>query len=119
MSPSISHIARAAIGVLPHDVALAVPVEIPSPRGGGEDPCRADAGLVEASADERGVAVGRERHGPALLRAPHRARADQLDALLGPDAAVPGPHPRGPELALSLAPANDGRVAVGRRATPK
>ena len=46
--------------------------------------------------DDGRVAVGGEGHGIALSSAPHGARADQLGALLGPDAAAPRPDPRGP-----------------------
>src|SRR5437016_583318 len=74
------------------------------PRGSGET-------LVEEPSDDDRVAVGGERHGGALLSASHRARADQLVAVLGPDSSAPLPDPGGP---IAAAPSDQRRVAVGR-----
>ena len=42
----------------------------------------------------------------------NRARADQLTALLGPDAAAAGIDPRRPGVGVVVRPAHDGRVAI-------
>ena len=58
------------------------------------------ATVVELPSDDGRVAVGGEGHGVALSSAPHGARADQLGALLGPDASAPRPDPRGPSVTV-------------------
>jgi hypothetical protein len=65
--------------------------------------------VVGPPADDGDVAVGGQRDGHSLAGASHSAAADQLIALLRPDAAAAGEHPR----RLGQPPTDDGGVAVG------
>src|SRR6266542_4302720 len=71
--------------------------------------------VVSRPAHDGGIAIGGQRDGRALAGASHSVGADELLALLGPDAAAAGEHPRRPGLAVIGPPAHDGAVAVGRK----
>ena len=72
----------------------------------------ADA-VVGKPADDRGVAVARQRDRVALLGGSHSAAADQLRALLAPHPAAAGEDPRRSGAAVVAGPAHDRGVAVG------
>ena len=64
----------------------------------GEDPRRPDAIIVVGSAHYGSVAVAGQRDRVALVGGPNRAGADQLGALLAPDATAAGEDPRRPHI---------------------
>jgi hypothetical protein len=69
--------------------------------------------FVGNPAHDGSVAVGGQRDRHALSGASNRAGADQLAALLGPDAAVTGVDPRRPCIGVVSSPACDSGAAVG------
>jgi hypothetical protein len=78
-----------------------------------EDPHRSDTIVVGHPAYDGGVAVAGKRNGLALLGLSDRAGAEQLGALLGPDAIAAGEDPRCSKTTAERL-ADDGGVAVGR-----
>ena len=68
----------------------------PDTAAAGEHPRRPGLAVVGPPAHDGGVAVGGQRDGQALAGASNSAGADQLVALLGPDTAAAGEHPRRP-----------------------
>src|SRR5208282_1372733 len=68
----------------PHDAALR------------KDPGGAVVRIIAVAADDGGVAGARQRDRDTLCGAPHGAGADELRALLGPDAAAAGKDPSRP-----------------------
>ncbi len=81
----------------------------------GVDPRRPGAPVVERACHDGGVAVSGQRDGDALSALSNRPGADQLAALLGPDAAAEGVDPRCPSEPVIDSPAHDDGVAVGRK----
>jgi hypothetical protein len=61
------------------------------------------------------MAVGRQRIGDALSGLSNGTSADQLDALLAPDATAPSVNPRSTGGRVILSPTDDGGIAVGRQ----
>src|SRR5207244_11460203 len=59
-----------------------------------------------------GVPIRGQRDGESLLRSAHRARADQLGALLAPHAATARVHPRGSRGIVVTIPTHDGGAPV-------
>jgi hypothetical protein len=78
----------------------------------GVNPRRADSRGIVQPAHHGRIAVAGQRDGPTLLGKPNRAGADQLTALLGPDAVAAGVDPRRPGGPGVPIPAHDGGVAV-------
>jgi hypothetical protein len=77
------------------------------------DPSRTDDIVVAIATHNGGVAVAGQRNGVALNSGPNRAGADQLVALLRPDAVAAGEDPRRACQRVVERPAHDGGVAVG------
>src|ERR1039458_9179831 len=81
------------------------------------DPHGPNVTVVAGPSDDGSVSVGGDRHGRALLDLDwtkwwllgdhHAARADQLGALLVPDASTPGPDPRSPGAAVVAGSSDD------------
>jgi hypothetical protein len=78
----------------------------------GEDPRRAGDRVVANPAPNRGVAVGGQRDGVALLGGSSRAGAEQLVSQLAPNIVAAGEDPRRPGIRVIAIPAHDGSVAV-------
>ena len=77
----------------------------PDSPAAGVDPRRPDVGVVSSNpAHDGGVAIGGQRDGVALLGGSNSAGADQLAALLGPDAAAAGEDPRRPGVCVVVGP---------------
>src|SRR5208282_5000882 len=68
----------------------------PHPAALGKNPGRSVVGIIAEAADDGGVAGARQRDRDTLCGAPHGAGADELRALLGPDAAAAGKDPSRP-----------------------
>ncbi len=85
----------------------------PRPARAGEGPRRARGGVVLGPADQRGVAVGRERDARAEFAFSGLAGAGELSALLGPGRARAREHPGRADVAVVAGPADQRGVAVG------
>jgi hypothetical protein len=85
----------------------------------GEDPRRASEVVIRGSADDRRVAVGRERNRGALSDAlpseTYPARAHQLASLLGPSAVNAAENPRRTGGHAIARAANNGSVTIRRK----
>jgi hypothetical protein len=86
----------------------------PHPVAAGIGPRRTDGAIVLPPADDRDVAVGRQRDRAALLRASDGARTEQL-RLLSPDPAAAGINPRRSKVRIVMGGAHDGCIAVARQ----
>ena len=80
-----------------------------------EHPRRTDTAVVVGTADQRGVAVARQRHAVAESACADLAAACELCALLGPGRARAREHPRRADAAVVAVAADQRRVAVGRQ----
>src|SRR6516164_109438 len=80
-----------------------------------EDPCRSNAIIIAAPADDGGVAVGGQRDGRALSGGSNKVISDQLWSMLRPHlaGATTGEDPCRSNAIIIAAPADDGGVAGG------
>ena len=86
-------------------------VQVEPERANTQD--RTEEAVVVVAADERQVAVVRERHADAELALSGLARAGELGALLRPGGARAGEHPSRTGCTFVVVPADQRGVAVG------
>ena len=107
---------RGALPGRPFDVRTEelAPLLRPDVTAAREDPRGADLGAVLGPTDDRGVAVSRDRDGPALLRSPDGTGSHKLGSLLRPHPALRVKIHAAPVAPVVGGSADDGRVPVAR-----